>query len=195
MRGCVAALLAPPTGVEDLVSKPGGMPATVGGSMALCTAATARERLSELIVDLAAPRFLEDPLSGCTLPLPTGPNSAAFSVLLLDLLVFVLLDVSWADPAADDEAFLAQQQLNADQRGAITRVLQSRDYALILGMPGTGKTSTIASLVRLLVRHGCSVLLAAFTHSAVDNILLKLVVSALDAACFVASCRLRGLWP
>lgn len=37
-----------------------------------------------------------------------------------------------------------------------------------------GKTSTIVALIRILVRIGCSVLLVSYTHSAVDNILLKL---------------------
>ncbi len=38
-----------------------------------------------------------------------------------------------------------------------------------------GKTSTIVALVRILVASGLSVLLASYTHSAVDNILLKLI--------------------
>lgn len=49
-----------------------------------------------------------------------------------------------------------------------------QDYALILGMPGTGKTTAIAQLVRFLVSKGKSVLLTSYTHTAVDNILLKL---------------------
>jgi thymidylate kinase len=49
-----------------------------------------------------------------------------------------------------------------------------QDYALILGMPGTGKTTAIAELVRFLVAQGKSVLLTSYTHTAVDNILLKL---------------------
>ena len=44
----------------------------------------------------------------------------------------------------------------------------------MLGMPGTGKTTTIASLVQVLVARGCSVLLTSYTNSAVDNVLLKL---------------------
>lgn len=52
--------------------------------------------------------------------------------------------------------------------------MSAQDYALILGMPGTGKTTTIACLVQVLVAQGKSVLLTSYTHSAVDNILLKL---------------------
>ncbi|KAF9280610.1 Tripartite DNA replication factor [Mortierella alpina] len=64
--------------------------------------------------------------------------------------------------------------LNDDQRGAIDAVLSARDYALILGMPGTGKTTTIAHIIHTLVARGKSVLLTSYTHSAVDNVLLKL---------------------
>ncbi|KAK6834387.1 hypothetical protein PG987_009081 [Apiospora arundinis] len=64
--------------------------------------------------------------------------------------------------------------LNVDQQKAIQKVMSAKDYALVLGMPGTGKTTTIAHIIRALVRQGKSVLLTSYTHSAVDNILLKL---------------------
>jgi DNA replication ATP-dependent helicase Dna2 len=67
--------------------------------------------------------------------------------------------------------------LNPDQRDAMEKVLKTKDYALILGMPGTGKTSTIAQIILRLVKGGKSVLLTSYTHSAVDNILMKLVDS------------------
>ena len=64
---------------------------------------------------------------------------------------------------------------NEDQCRAIERALCARDYALILGMPGTGKSSTIAVLVRILVELGQRVLLCSHTHSAVDTIVSKLL--------------------
>lgn len=64
--------------------------------------------------------------------------------------------------------------INIDQRRAIDKVMSAEDYALVLGMPGTGKTTTIAHIIRALVSQGKSVLLTSYTHSAVDNILLKL---------------------
>ncbi|XP_073541697.1 DNA replication ATP-dependent helicase/nuclease DNA2 isoform X2 [Phyllobates terribilis] len=64
--------------------------------------------------------------------------------------------------------------LNKPQKQAMKRVLLSEDYTLIVGMPGTGKTTTICTLVRILYTCGFSVLLTSYTHSAVDNILLKL---------------------
>lgn len=63
--------------------------------------------------------------------------------------------------------------INSDQRAALEQVFSARDYSLILGMPGTGKTTTIAALVAMLAILGKSVLLTSYTHSAVDNILIK----------------------
>lgn len=40
--------------------------------------------------------------------------------------------------------------------------------------PGTGKTSTIAEIIKELVKRKKTVLLTSYTHSAVDTILLKL---------------------
>jgi hypothetical protein len=59
------------------------------------------------------------------------------------------------------------------QQRAVELVLRAKDYACILGMPGTGKTATIAFVVRCLVALGQSVLVTAYTHTAVDSVLLK----------------------
>ncbi|EDO04399.1 hypothetical protein SS1G_06882 [Sclerotinia sclerotiorum 1980 UF-70] len=67
-----------------------------------------------------------------------------------------------------------RSSINVDQRRAIEKVMSAQDYALVLGMPGTGKTTTIAHIIRALVSQGKSVLLTSYTHTAVDNILLKL---------------------
>ncbi|KAK7088075.1 hypothetical protein V1264_022042 [Littorina saxatilis] len=64
--------------------------------------------------------------------------------------------------------------LNKPQKTAILKVLMSKDFVQIKGYPGTGKTSTIVALVKILRELGQSVLLTSYTHSAVDNILLKL---------------------
>ena len=68
----------------------------------------------------------------------------------------------------------ALSHLNKDQRAAVGKVLRAEDYALILGMPGTGKTTVIAAVITQLVEAGKTVLLSSYTHSAVDNILMKL---------------------
>lgn len=64
--------------------------------------------------------------------------------------------------------------LNGFQRRAVLKALTCEDYCLINGLPGTGKTSLIVALIRLAVLSGQSVLLTSYTHSAVDNVLLKL---------------------
>ncbi|KAJ1989417.1 DNA replication endonuclease-helicase Dna2 [Coemansia spiralis] len=67
-----------------------------------------------------------------------------------------------------------ERRLNSGQAMVLRKVLSANDYALVMGMPGTGKTTTIAELVDVLVSQGKSVLLTSYTHIAVDNILLKL---------------------
>lgn len=66
------------------------------------------------------------------------------------------------------------RNFNIDQQRAIEMSLRAQDYTLLLGMPGTGKTTTIAALIRTLVAQNKTVLIASYTHSAVDNILLKI---------------------
>ncbi|CAH8562448.1 unnamed protein product [Heterobilharzia americana] len=64
--------------------------------------------------------------------------------------------------------------LNVNQRAAILQTLFSQDYILIKGYPGSGKTETLTALLRVLILLKKKVLVAAHTHSAVDNLLLRL---------------------
>lgn len=57
---------------------------------------------------------------------------------------------------------------------SIIQILTAKDYTLILGMPGTGKTSTMVHAVKALLMRGASILLTSYTNSAVDNLLIKL---------------------
>ncbi|CAG9943887.1 unnamed protein product [Clonostachys rosea f. rosea IK726] len=77
-------------------------------------------------------------------------------------------------PVATQYTVTDGDSLNVDQKQAIEKVMSAQDYALVLGMPGTGKTTTIAHIIRALASQGKSVLLTSHTHTAVDNILLKL---------------------
>ncbi|CAM0138530.1 DNA replication endonuclease-helicase Dna2 [Umbelopsis sp. WA50703] len=70
--------------------------------------------------------------------------------------------------------------LNPDQLHAAHKVLSAQDYCLILGMPGTGKTTTIAQIIRILVEQGKSILLTSYTHTAVDNVLSKVKESGIE---------------
>lgn len=75
---------------------------------------------------------------------------------------------------------LIPSHLNEDQERAVEKVLSATDYALIMGFPGTGKTTTIAEILKALAKAGKSVLLTSYTHSAVDNILLKVKDAGLN---------------
>ncbi|KAK8783278.1 hypothetical protein V5799_010357, partial [Amblyomma americanum] len=72
------------------------------------------------------------------------------------------------------ECHAVLKPLNNFQRRAILKFLMSDDYVLFKGMPGTGKTTTIAALVQALVLLKKRVLLSSYTHSGVDSVLLKL---------------------
>jgi DNA replication ATP-dependent helicase Dna2 len=60
---------------------------------------------------------------------------------------------------------------NEAQNEAVRMAVGAEDCALVHGPPGTGKTYTLAQIVRALVDRGDRVLLSAFTNRAVDNCL------------------------
>lgn len=66
------------------------------------------------------------------------------------------------------------RSLNDIQRKAVLKALAANEYFLIKGLPGTGKTQTLTTIVRLLVLMGKSILITSHTHSAVDNLLMRL---------------------
>ncbi|CAM6090769.1 unnamed protein product [Calypogeia fissa] len=83
-----------------------------------------------------------------------------------------------SDPAA---VYLKSiNSLNDDQIRAVHKIILARDYALILGMPGTGKTSTVVHAVIALLARKAKVLLTSYTNTAVDNILLRLKKLGVD---------------
>ena len=97
-------------------------------------------------------------------------------------------NVSFIDLVAGcDKAGLRQDfaKLNSDQKAAVLKVVNADDFAIIQGLPGTGKSATIAFLTRLLVARGKRVLLTSYTHSAVDNLLSKLMKSGVVSSEFV----------
>lgn len=103
------------------------------------------KRLMQLIVEQQAPRFTS-----------VQPNVS--EALLRE-------HAMWDDYCGLDEF----------QRAAFVRTTQCLDYLLVLGMPGTGKTTTLAFVIQYLVHVlGKSVLVSSHTHSAIDHIALKL---------------------
>lgn len=110
---------------------------------------------------------------------------------LRELIIDGSAPVFGPDVDVSEESLIA---LNSDQKAVIRKVsltlgwagctllgivffqvLAAKDYILVHGMPGTGKTTTIAHLVQTLVSRGKTILLTSYTHSAVDSILFKLV--------------------
>ena len=65
--------------------------------------------------------------------------------------------------------------VNALQRDAIAFALSSQDIAIIHGPPGTGKTTTVAEMIRRAVANGQKILACAPSNTGVDNLLDKLV--------------------
>lgn len=77
-------------------------------------------------------------------------------------------------PQFNNVSISPRADFNDEQNLAVEQAAQMRDYLLVHGPPGTGKTSVIAEIVKQLTGQGQRVLLAAFTNQAVDNMLLRL---------------------
>ncbi|XP_058833194.1 DNA replication ATP-dependent helicase/nuclease DNA2 isoform X2 [Topomyia yanbarensis] len=67
------------------------------------------------------------------------------------------------------------QDLNKQQKIAVLTAIGTKSFCLFKGLPGTGKTKTVIALIRLLVAMGKTVLITSNTHSAVDNVLKRLI--------------------
>ncbi|HEV7162638.1 MAG TPA: AAA domain-containing protein, partial [Solirubrobacteraceae bacterium] len=74
--------------------------------------------------------------------------------------------------------------LDEGQRAALDAALAAEDILVVQGPPGTGKTTFICETVRQLLARDphASVLLAAQTHQAIDNVLRRLAVADPDLA-------------
>ncbi|XP_055531972.1 DNA replication ATP-dependent helicase/nuclease DNA2 isoform X2 [Wyeomyia smithii] len=67
------------------------------------------------------------------------------------------------------------RDLNKHQKIAVLTAIGTKSYCLFKGLPGTGKTKTVVALIRLLIALNKSVLITSNTHSAVDNVLKRLL--------------------
>lgn len=156
-----------------------------------------REKLRNLIVDLAIPTFMDGDeilADGLHMFRPTGVNSDVYSAALVILDEFMacpatqlgvvvnkygdfILPVAGLTVYAGCNPYNLYEEFmkcNHDQKSAIRRVLLAKDYSLLQGFPGTGKTSVLCLLARTLMARGEKVLISSYTHSAVDNLLSKL---------------------
>ncbi len=129
-------------------------------------------RLRSLVVDLARPRFaMED-----------GVEEVGFEI-------FPRTQVG------QELAHKFTTELNKDQQASIRRAFMAKDYTLLLGMPGTGKTATICFLCELMIAHGKSVLVTSYTHSAVDNLLLRLIEKGVDCLRVASASSIGSVHP
>ena len=63
----------------------------------------------------------------------------------------------------------------AKQQEFVKRALQTPDFMILQGPPGSGKTTAILELIYQLTKQGKKVLLCASTHVAIDNVLEKII--------------------
>ena len=73
-----------------------------------------------------------------------------------------------------DVNYIEKLNLTLKQKEALINALATNNYYLIQGPPGTGKTWLLAHLAYLLAQQGQTVLITAFTHTAINNALRKI---------------------
>ena len=62
-----------------------------------------------------------------------------------------------------------------EQRDAVMKALSTKNFAVLEGPPGSGKTTVISEIILQLLSQGRRLLLVGSTHIAVDNVLEKLI--------------------
>ncbi|MFX0124213.1 MAG: AAA domain-containing protein [Candidatus Hodarchaeota archaeon] len=80
--------------------------------------------------------------------------------------------------------------LDESQQKAVQLALSANDFCLIQGPAGTGKTYTIVKLIQILRKRGQSILLSAYTNTAVDNIIRQYIKLTKDNDAFKEIVRL-----
>jgi len=73
-----------------------------------------------------------------------------------------------------DLTTLQNSNLNQNQKEALIKAL-SQEITFIWGPPGTGKTKTIAEIMKEIIKNNKTILLTAHTNTAIDEALLKLI--------------------
>jgi len=61
-----------------------------------------------------------------------------------------------------------------EQREFVSKAMQTKDFALMEGPPGSGKTTTIIELIMQFTAEGKRVLLCSATHAAIDNVIERI---------------------
>jgi DNA replication ATP-dependent helicase Dna2 len=79
------------------------------------------------------------------------------------------------DPLPPASTIAGCDGFNEDQILVMRTEACALDYMLLLGMPGTGKTTIIAAMIKAIAAEGQTVLITSYTHNAVDNVCFKLI--------------------
>ena len=72
------------------------------------------------------------------------------------------------------EAFLKEKGKNQSQINAVKNGINSKDIYLVMGPPGTGKTTVIVECVKYFVRRNQRVLISSQNNKAVDNVIERM---------------------
>lgn len=78
-------------------------------------------------------------------------------------------------------AFTPSRPLNAEQLEAVSLALSARDFALVHGPPGTGKSTVLGEVAVQLARQGKRLLATAASNAAVDHLLELCLDAGLEA--------------
>ena len=71
------------------------------------------------------------------------------------------------------ESLFISKKINEDQKESLVSSIKARDFHLIIGPPGTGKTYVIEELIRQFTKRKKKVLITAWTNIAVDNMVKR----------------------
>lgn len=93
-----------------------------------------------------------------------------------DLRELLISPGSIAQPVPVEPPTWIRKDLDASKRGAVSAALGARDFVVVEGPPGTGKTSMITELVAQFLERTpqAKILIVSQTHVAVDNALERL---------------------
>ena len=77
-------------------------------------------------------------------------------------------------PYFDETNHSAFSNLNESQKNAVAKILSAKDFAIVHGPPGTGKTTTLVEAIREVLKKEAQVLVCAPSNAAVDLLTEKL---------------------